>query len=99
LQCVFHLHLPIAPGKNTIKYEFATEGGKLGSGGICILYVDRNKVAEGKIPKTQSFAFSADERVNVGMDGETVVSNDYKEGENHFSGKKTKWSCLPVNLN
>jgi arylsulfatase len=51
------------------------------------LYVDDQKVAEGVIPKTQPFVFSADEGVDVGMDGETAVSNDYKEGDNSFTGK------------
>ena len=37
------------------------------------------KVAEGTIPKTQPFVFSADEGVDVGMDNETNVSHDYKE--------------------
>ena len=52
-----------------------------------MLYVDSQKVAEGRIPKTQPFAFSGDEGVDVGMDGETAVSNDYKEGDNKFTGK------------
>jgi arylsulfatase len=42
---------------------------------------------EGHVPKTQPFAFSADEGTDVGMDGETAVSNDYKQGDNRFSGK------------
>ena len=52
-----------------------------------MLYVDDQKVAEGQIPKTQPFVFSADEGVDVGMDGETAVSNDYKQGDNKFTGK------------
>ena len=47
----------------------------------------RKKLAEGKIPKTQPFAFSADEGADVGLDGETNVSNDYKQGDNAFTGK------------
>ena len=78
---------PVTAGKHVIKYEFVFEGGKPGSGGKCMLYVDDQKVAEGQIPKTQPFLFSADEGVDVGLDGETAVSNDYKQGENKFSGK------------
>ena len=37
------------------------------------------KVAEGQIPKTQPFAFSADEGADVGLDAETNVSADYKQ--------------------
>jgi arylsulfatase len=77
-------------GKHTLKYEFDSDGGKPGAGGKCFLIVDGQKVAEGHIPKTQPFVFSADEGVDVGMDGETAVSNDYKEGENKFTGKIQK---------
>jgi len=78
---------PLSAGKHVVKYEFAYDGGKPGAGGKCILYVDDQKVAEGQIPKTQPFLFSADEGTDVGMDGETAVSDDYKQGENHFTGK------------
>ncbi|MGH7216890.1 MAG: hypothetical protein ACREIG_06610, partial [Nitrospiraceae bacterium] len=42
---------------------------------------------EGHIPKTQPFAFSADEGADVGEDGETNVSPDYKQHDNKFTGK------------
>lgn len=77
----------VSPGAHILKYEFVFDGGKPGAGGTSILYVDDKKVGEGKIPKTQPFVFSADEGVDVGMDGETNVSNDYKEGDNAFTGK------------
>lgn len=80
----------LKPGKHTIRYEFVPDAPKPGAGGSCVLYVDGAKAAEGKIPKTQPFAFSGDEGADVGMDGETAVSNDYKEGDNRFTGKITK---------
>ena len=80
----------LSPGKHIVKYEFNIEAVKPGAGGTCILYIDNQKVAEGKIPKTQPFVYSADEGVDVGMDGETAVSNDYKEGDNKFTGKINK---------
>jgi hypothetical protein len=91
---------PIAAGKHTVKYEFVFDGGKPGSGGQSILYVDGQKVAEGKIPKTQPYAYSADEGVDVGMDNETPVSNDYKERDNKFTGtiKKITVDVKPFNL-
>ena len=90
----------LAPGKHTIKYEFVYDGGKPGAGGQSILYVDDQKVAEGKIPKTQPYAYSADEGVDVGMDNETCVSNDYKEGDNAFKGTiyKVVIDVKPVGL-
>ncbi len=80
----------LTPGKHIIKYEFNIDEVKPGAGGTCILYIDNQKVGEGKIPKTQPFVYSADEGVDVGMDGETAVSNDYKEGDNKFTGKINK---------
>jgi hypothetical protein len=77
----------LSAGKHEIKYEFIADAAKPGTGGKCILYVDGAKVAEGQIPKTQPFIFSADEGVDVGMDNETTVSNDYKMHENKFTGK------------
>ncbi len=44
-------------------------------------------MATGRIPKTQPYAFSADEGADIGVDNETMVSNDYKPGENKFTGK------------
>jgi arylsulfatase len=80
----------LAPGKHMIVYEFIPDAAKPGTGGKSILSVDGKKVAEGKIPKTQPFAFSGDEGADVGLDGETNVSNDYKQGDNAFTGKINK---------
>jgi arylsulfatase A-like enzyme len=68
----------LAPGKHTIRYEFIPDENKPGTGGKSILSVDGEKVAEGCIPRTQPFAFSGDEGADVGIDGETNVSNDYR---------------------
>ncbi|PYK65911.1 MAG: arylsulfatase, partial [Verrucomicrobia bacterium] len=90
----------LSPGKHEIKYEFIVDAPKPGSGGKCALYVDGQQVATGRIPKTQPYAFSADEGVDVGVDNETVVSNDYKPGENKFTGKiiKVTIDTQPSNL-
>jgi arylsulfatase len=77
--------LPV--GKATIRFEFASDGGKLGSGGKGTIVVDGRKVAEGRIDRTQAMAFSADEGADVGRDGGTPVADDYKERDNAFTGK------------
>jgi arylsulfatase len=77
----------LAPGKHTIVYEFIPDTAKPGTGGKSILSVDGKQLAEGIIPKTQPFAFSGDEGADVGLDGETNVSNEYKQGNNAFTGK------------
>ena len=80
----------LAPGKHVITYEFIPDAPKPGAGGKSILSVDGKKVAEGQIPKTQPFLFSADEGADVGLDGETNVSPDYPQGNNAFTGKILK---------
>jgi arylsulfatase len=81
----------LAPGKHTIVYEFVPDdASKPGTGGKSILSVDGQKVAEGQIPKTQPYAFSGDGGADVGVDGETNVSPDYKQGDNRFTGRIVK---------
>ena len=80
----------LAAGKHTISYEFIPDAAKPGTGGKSILSVDGKKVAEGKIPKTQPFMLSGDEGADVGVDAETNVSSDYKQGNNAFTGKIIK---------
>jgi arylsulfatase len=77
----------LAPGKHTIVYEFVPDEARPGTGGRSILSIDGKQVAERRIPKTQPFAFSGDEGADVGLDGETPVSKDYKAGDNAFSGR------------
>jgi len=77
----------LAPGKHTILYEFIPDAAKPGTGGKSILSVDGKQVAEAHIPKTQPYAFSADEGADVGIDGETNVSTGYAPLNNAFSGK------------
>ena len=80
----------LTPGKHKIVYEFIPDAAKPGTGGKSIISIDGKKAAEGHIPQTQPFAFSADEGADVGEDGETNVSPDYKQGDNKFSGKIRK---------
>ena len=79
-----------AAGRHVIKYDFIADASKPGTGGKCTLYVDGAIVSEGMIPKTQPYFYSADEGVDVGMDSETNVSNDYSQGHNKFEGKIIK---------
>ena len=80
----------LGPGKHTIVYEFIPDEAKPGTGGKSIITIDGKKAVEGHIPKTQPFAFSADEGADVGEDGETNVSPDYKQGDNKFTGHITR---------
>jgi arylsulfatase len=80
----------LARGKHTVVYEFIPDAAKPGTGGKSTLTIDGQKVAEGQIPRTQPFVFSADEGTDVGVDGETNVSADYKQGDNAFTGRIVK---------
>ena len=76
----------LAAGKATIRYEFASDGPGMGKGGIGTILVNGQKVAEGRIERTQCCVFSADEGADVGTDDGTPVTEDYKEGNNKFTG-------------
>jgi len=81
----------LPPGKVTIRYEFAYEGGdKPGMGGKGTIFINGKKVAEGRIEKTTPFVFSADETADVGVDEATPVTEAYKERHNEFTGKIEK---------
>jgi arylsulfatase len=90
----------LPPGKATIRYEFTYDGGGLGKGGTGKILVDGKEVGNGKIAHTQAFAFSADEGADVGLDSETPVTDDYKEGDNKFTGKikKVVIDVAPIKL-
>lgn len=78
-------------GKATIRYEFAYDGGGLGKGGVGAILVNGEKVAEGRIERTQPLVFSADEGADVGEDGETPVVEDYGiPAPYKFTGKIAK---------
>jgi hypothetical protein len=50
------------------------------------LYVDGEKDGEGDVGATLAMIFSADDGCDVGKDGGSAVSPDYKPGDNAFNG-------------
>jgi len=82
---------PLAPGKATIRFEFAYDGGGLGKGGTGTLFVNDQKVAEGRIEHTEPMIFSADETADVGIDlGTPVVEAIGSEAKSRFTGEIPK---------
>jgi arylsulfatase len=82
---------PLAPGKATIRFDFAYDGGGRGKGGKGTLYVNDEKVAEGRIEHTQPGAFSADETADVGIDlGTPVVEAIGSAAKSRFTGRIPK---------
>jgi arylsulfatase len=81
----------LKPGKNTIRFEFAYDGGGLGKGGEGTLFVNGKQVAQGRIGHTQCCIFSADETADVGIDlGTPVVEAIGAEHASQFTGKISK---------
>jgi arylsulfatase A-like enzyme len=79
----------LPPGKATIRFEFAYDGGGLGKGGKGTLFVNGKQVATGRIERTQCCVFSADEGADVGIDEGTPVTEAYKVPFK-FTGKIAK---------
>jgi arylsulfatase len=79
----------VPPGKATIRFQFAYDGGKTGAGGLGTIFVNGTKVGEGRVARTQAMGFSADEGADVGMDRGTPVNEDYLRRDK-FTGKIAK---------
>jgi arylsulfatase A-like enzyme len=81
----------LKPGKATIRFEFAYDGGGFGKGGKATLFVNDQQVGEGRIGHTQPMIFSADETADVGIDLATpVVEAIGSEAVSRFTGKIDK---------
>jgi arylsulfatase len=79
----------LPPGKVTLRFEFAYDGGGVGMGGTGTLFVNGQNVGSGRIDRTQCCAFSADEGADVGADEGTPVTEAYKVPF-RFTGKIDK---------
>jgi arylsulfatase len=82
---------PLVPGKSTIRFEFAYDSGGPGKGGNGTLFVNGDKLAEGRIEHTQAAIFSGDETADVGIDlGTPVVEAIGSEAKSRFTGRIPK---------
>jgi arylsulfatase A-like enzyme len=77
----------LSEGTHQVRMEFTYAGGGLGKGGHVTLYVDGQKDGEGKVGATLAMIFSADDGCDIGKDGGSAVSPDYKAGDNSFNGR------------
>jgi arylsulfatase len=77
----------IPAGDHQVRIEFAYDGGGLGKGGDVVLYLDGDKIADGRVEATVPMLFSADETTDVGSDSATPVSDDHGPNETEFSGR------------
>ena len=76
-------------GHVTLRFEFAYDGGRPGAGGNGSIFVNGEKIATGRIEHTHPNAFGT-ETTDVGENLYTVVTDDYKQGDNKFTGKIDK---------
>ena len=65
---------PLPAGTHQVRMEFAYDGGGIGKGGAVTLYVDGDKVGEGRVERTHWGIFSMDETTEVGCDVGAPVS-------------------------
>ena len=86
---------PVPVGDHQVRVEFTYDGGGLGKGGTAALFVDGDKVGEGRVDATVPMAFSADETADVGNDTATPVTDDLEEGKAQFGGR-VKWVQLDI---
>ena len=77
----------LTPGDHQVRMEFAYDGGGLAKGGTVTLYIDGDKVGEGRVEATVPMVFSGDETTDVGKDTGTGVTPDYTTGDNNFTGR------------
>jgi arylsulfatase A-like enzyme len=81
----------LSPGKHTVVFDFAYDGGGPAKGGKGTLLVDGEKVGEGRIEATQPGIFSADETADVGIDlGTPVVEGIGAEAQSRLTGRIPK---------
>ena len=77
----------IPAGEHQVRMEFAYDGGGLGKGGDVVLFLNGEKVGQGRVGATAAMVFSADDTCDVGMEGGAVVSEDYGPRGNEFTGE------------
>jgi arylsulfatase len=83
---------PLPTGKLHVRYEFqADEENKPGTGGKTTLYVNDEKVAEGRLQNSVAFRFSLYAGMDIGKDNGFCVSPSYAaKAPFAFSGKLEK---------
>ncbi len=77
----------VAAGRADVSMRFDYDGDGNGKGGTVSIFINGEKVAEGRVDKTQPVLFSADDTADVGQDDATQVVSIFKDTEDsEFSG-------------
>jgi arylsulfatase A-like enzyme len=85
----------IPPGTHQVRMEFVYDGGGLAKGGGVTLYVDGEKMGEGRVEGTVPLLFSGDETCDLGSDTASPVSDDYTTETSRFTGT-IEWVQLDI---
>ena len=88
----------IPPGDHQVRAEFDYDGGGLAKGATVSLYLDGDKVGDGRSDATVPMVFSGDETTDVGHDAGTGVSDEYATGDNEFTGT-VHWVQIDIDEN
>jgi arylsulfatase len=75
----------IPSGKHQVRMEFDYDGGGSAKGGTATLYLDGEKIGEGRVEQTEPILFSADETCDIGTEAGSPVTTDYSTRK--FSGE------------
>jgi arylsulfatase len=67
--------LPAGPAK--VRADFVYDGGGMGKGGTLALYVDGQKVGEGRMTETQGITLGLGGTLDIGADTGTAVDEEY----------------------
>jgi hypothetical protein len=84
----------VPAGEHQIRMEFAYDGGGLAKGGDLTLYLNGDKIGEGRVEHTVPMLFSGDETTDLGRDSATPVSDDHGT-DNTFTGR-VRWVQIDI---
>ena len=85
---------PVPAGDHQLRVEFSYDGGGLAKGGTATVFVDGNKVAQGRVDATVPMLFSGDETCDLGEDTASPVTDDYP-ADRTFTGR-IHWVQLDI---
>ena len=87
----------IPPGHHQVRLEFSYDGGGLAKGGTVSLFIDGDRVGEGRVDRTVPMLFGTD-TCDVGSDAASPVSPDYGPKDNAFNGT-VNWVQIDIDEN
>ncbi len=87
--------LPAGPAH--LRYDFVSDGGKLGAGGVLTISVNGKALAQGRIERTILISAGLGETFDIGRDTGAPVSEEYS-GQGAFAGeiKRVVVDLLPA---